>query len=278
MRRARNIRYLALHETDIARTVFRNTIPYDKVVVSDGLGGGDRPFTVPTNMPVSVLFNVSKGKYVIHAGDGYYGMSYHKSDQLTLIHELTHVWQGEHSSSSWNYVFGSMWSQGLSDDAYKYDKNRLQNWADYNPEQQAQIVEDWFADGMKEKEEEDRRFYYIKKHIRGESVDHDWIAAQYEIKPLPAATLHVHPQPTTMDPLLLSILEQRVHKDDVAGALARVKRLEEFFNTLDATRARMLLTRLETRTHENDKVAQHFHHYLATATRNRLMGILRQKL
>jgi hypothetical protein len=276
MRKVRHTRHLAGLETDIAKKVFQQTIPYDEVVVSDGLGKDDRPFTMPTNMPATMLFNVSDGKYVIHAGDGYFGMSRDKEDQKTLIHELTHVWQGEHSGSSWDYVLSSAWSQTLLDDAYAYDKQRLQPWDDYNPEQQAHIVEDWFADGMKEGEEEDRRFYYIKAHIRRQDVDHDWIRAQWTIKPLGEATLHVDLLGASPDPYLLPILKQRFGADDVSGLGGRVKNLEEFFRHLRAVDARELLRRLEAR-RQGDQVAHYFHDHLSTATRNRLMGILRGK-
>ena len=155
MRDSQNVRYLAAHETMIARSVYIDTIPYGLVFISDGLGGGDRPFTVPTILPIHIPFynfNVKgDGKYVIHAGDGYYGMSTLFKDKKTLIHDLAHVWQGEHYKSwSWTYAVFSLKDQALSGDAaYAYDKTYLRPWDDYGPEQQAQIVEDGFADGMK---------------------------------------------------------------------------------------------------------------------------------
>ena len=130
MREPQNVRYLAAHETMIARSVYIDTIPYGLVLISDGLGGGDRPFTVPTILPIHIPFynfNVKgDGKYVIHAGDGYYGMSTLFKDKKTLIHELAHVWQGEHYKSwSWTYAVFSLKDQALSGDAaYAYDKTR----------------------------------------------------------------------------------------------------------------------------------------------------------
>lgn len=176
MRRVQHYRNLALQETQIARSVFKSTIPYPLVLVSDALGGGDRPFTVPTYLPLSPYFNVKGGLYVIHAGDGYYGMSSRPDDRRLLIHELTHVWQAVHQSR--NYMASSIWNQVLTADAYAYDKGNLKNWEDYGAEQQAQIVEDWYADGMKTDRVKDTRFYYIKKYIWGEAVDSDWIKQQ----------------------------------------------------------------------------------------------------
>lgn len=237
---------------------------------------------MPTDMPSSLLFNVDEGegKYVIHAGDGYNGMSYRKQDKEVLIHELTHVWQGEHSSSSWDYVFGSMWSQALADDAYTYKGTRWKHWDDYNPEQQAQIVEDWFADGMNESEDpnnRDMRFYYVKKYIRGEKVDYDWtlpniMRTSESLK----GTLPADAIARDYDSYLLPILAQRFSANDVSGYGARVRKLEEFFTNLGHVDARWLLQRLEMR-RLGDKVAQYFHEHLSTTTRNRLAKILRER-
>lgn len=276
MRRVRHFRELATGEKQVARLVFKERLPYDKIMISDGLGGGDRPFTVPTSLKISVLFNVSRGKYVIHAGDGYYGMSKLKDDKETLVHELTHVWQGEYRNHSWDYVLDSLWHQALSEDAYKYNKSYYQNWDDYNAEQQAQIVEDWFKSGMKTGEYEDIRFYYIKKYIRGENIDHDWIAASHQIKPLEAGRLDVpvaYPS-IDFDYYLVPILKKRYRADDEAGFKGRVKELEEFFQRLDATNASKLLIRLQTRK-SGDKVSEYFHDHLHHATRARLLRILR---
>ena len=104
MREPKNVRDLAGGEIAIAKCVQGPRIPYASVLISDGLGGDDRPFTFPTILPIHIPlyanFNVKgDGKYVIHAGDGYYGMSKLDKDQATLIHELAHVWQGEHYKS-----------------------------------------------------------------------------------------------------------------------------------------------------------------------------------
>lgn len=277
MRRVRNTRYLAQHEKLIAMSVFKATIPYDQVLISDGLGGGDRPFTLPTSLPVSPYFNVSGGKYVIHAGDGYYGMSTLLEDRKTLVHELTHVWQGEHEAHSWNYVVSSLWQQTLSDDAYAYDKRNLEeDWDNYGAEQQAQIVEDWYADGMKQNKDEDLRFYYIKKNIRGEQVDGNWIRESWVVKPLEAGTLNVPVQYPSVDSYLLPILAQRFRANDVAGFGGRVQKLEQIFGEMEREQAQKLLLRLELR-HAGDKVSEYFHDHLSTATRVKLVGILRNR-
>jgi outer membrane protein OmpA-like peptidoglycan-associated protein len=155
MKLADHVRELGAKEKQIAYSVFQDSIPYHKIRITDGLGYDDRPYTRP---------EVGGGEFILNVGDGYTGMSFRQQDKDLLIHELVHVWQGVHSGWRWSYVFESGWHQVVSDDAYTYDKNNLKEWNSYNPEQQAQIVEDWFHDGMNQK---DPRFKYIEFWIRG---------------------------------------------------------------------------------------------------------------
>src|SRR5689334_11515762 len=153
MREVKNIRKLAIGEIQLAQRVFRTTIDYDKVLISDGLGANNREVTLPTSLPVTIYLNVpsSEGDFVIHAGNGYFGMSTLQSDRNTLIHELTHVWQGQHqyTPAAFYGLMGLITQMGS--DPYPYDHDHLySSWDLYNMEQQAQIVEDWFSDGMKE--------------------------------------------------------------------------------------------------------------------------------
>jgi hypothetical protein len=285
MREPKNVRSLGAKEEAIARSVFKDTIRYDEVRISDGLGDEDRPFTLPTSIPTHIPyygnFNVNGGKFVIHAGDGYYGMSLLQADKELLIHELVHVWQGSNDTSwSWAYVIFSGKDQLLAGDkAYDYDKIRLLPWEDYGPEQQAKIVEDWYADGMKtfdpETQSGDRRFYYIKKHIRAEPVVGNWL--MIPVRPLEAGVLKVKAAyPDWMTPHLLPILEKPMRADDYTGIAARVKKLEQLFQDFSRESAVELSTRLNAR-RADDKLAQAFHHRLAGPTRQRLLHILQVK-
>src|SRR5689334_879982 len=107
MREVERVRVLKPAEIQLAFPVYRLSVPYFLVVISDALGFGDRPFTAPTSVPLSDAFNVRgfepNAKYVIHAGDGFYGMTQYLY-QRTLIHELMHVWQGERSSAAWHVM------------------------------------------------------------------------------------------------------------------------------------------------------------------------------
>jgi len=282
MRRVRNVRHLATHEIQIAKEVFFFTIPYDQVLVSDALGKDDRPFTLPTSLPTTLFFNVSTadGKYVIHAGDGYYGLSTDNEDKKTLIHELTHVWQGEHDSAT--YWAFALLAQTGSSDPYKYDYDHLvDDWNMYNVEQQAQIVEDWFAAGKKtydpDTEQGDKRFYFIKTVIRGERVTYDWLART--VKPLPSGTLHVpfgSEISATLDEIFVPLLKERYAASDVAGYSMRLRRVEEFLGKIDKDQAMVLRERLEARK-PNDELVRYFFGHLSHETANRLLGIVRAK-
>jgi hypothetical protein len=198
MRLWKNLRKLKPNEVHVALKVFRHTVPYNDILISDGYGVGDRPFTVPISLPVPLLRlpPFYRERYVIHAGDYYKGMGLNGTQDAreTLIHELTHVWQGEHATSA--YWLFCLAAQELTDAPYVYDKDFYQSdWEFYDMEQQAQIVEDWFHDGMKsydpDTETGDKRFYFIKAIIQGESTGYNWLTPV--VKPLPHATLRLPP-------------------------------------------------------------------------------------
>ena len=122
----------------------------------------------------------------------------------------------------------------------------------------------------------DLRFYYIKKHIRGEPVDYNWLMPG--VKPLPAATLEVKDFSSwPLDTQLLPILERPLQANDQAGIAARRKSLEDYFQGISPGYARDLILRLESR-RPNDKLAQSFQYRLSTPERQKLLHILRTKL
>ncbi|MGI5518764.1 eCIS core domain-containing protein [Streptomyces sp. CA-106131] len=69
----------------------------------------------------------------------------------TLIHELTHVWQYQHGGTS--YISHSLQTQiagavrGNRNFAYAYELTSRSSFFDFTPEQQASIVENYFAMG-----------------------------------------------------------------------------------------------------------------------------------
>jgi hypothetical protein len=156
-------------EIELARQVFQDQLPYDKIHFAS--------YYLPNNNGVPVtLASVSSlvpirslRSYTIYFGPEVFRDGAHvPGTRNTLIHELTHVWQGHHSLIAWEYMVDSLLAQGHAiltegnrNRAYDYKPGKV--WNDYNVEQQANIVEDWFRNGMRP---EDELFNYIRDHIR----------------------------------------------------------------------------------------------------------------
>jgi hypothetical protein len=149
-----NARELSETEERMARDVFRNSLPsWGRIRISDALGYDDRPFTLN-----------EMGLYFINAGPEVYEDAALAQDykgfgarKAILIHEMTHVWQYYHGYS---VELRSLWANSRGA-GYAYTVG--ENWDDYNVEQQAHLVEDWF---MGRQSETDPRFVYIDKIIR----------------------------------------------------------------------------------------------------------------
>jgi hypothetical protein len=162
-------RLLKLSETDLARQVFRDRVPYDRVHLASYYLPGNQGVAV-TLASVSSLIPVrSMRSYTIYFGpDVFREGADQPGVRNTFIHEMTHVWQGHHSLFAWEYMVDSMISQGHAvitkgdrNEAYNYELGKP--WDEYNVEQQAVIVEHWFRDGMKTDE---GRYTYIENNIR----------------------------------------------------------------------------------------------------------------
>ena len=74
---------------------------------------------------------------------------------------MTHVWQGENSWFALSYVFNSVYNQCMRSNAYGYTAG--DDWSDFNVEQQASVVEDWYASGASTSSP---LFPYIRDHVR----------------------------------------------------------------------------------------------------------------
>lgn len=157
-----NKRGLTAGEMKVLSDVFLRMLPYDKIAVTDKLGAGKAPFTIPN--PV--------GEYDYHMNVGAHAysqdLSESKGGSRFLVHEATHVWQGEHRWWNWSYVIGSGTCQLESmiregDRMGAYDYTAGEDWEDYNAEQQAEIVADWYDDGMKVKS---KLWHYIRDSLR----------------------------------------------------------------------------------------------------------------
>jgi hypothetical protein len=256
-------RYLAFKEIEIARSVFGDTVPYSKVYITDGLGYNGRAYTTPRPG--------HPGEYIVRAGDGYYGMSLRHKDRNHLVHELTHVWQGEHSRWRWSYAASSLGNQMVEEDAYKYDPNNMKDWDSYNPEQQAQIVEDWYGAGAKE---EDYRYHYIIEDVQGKAMaprPHVTETVTIPKKPVSHET-----RPHITDDYIVQLLAKRYAANDVAGYGGRVRTVEGIFREIEVPRAKGILGRLSFR-RAGDMMSIYFHDHLSTPTRVSLIALLQRR-
>jgi hypothetical protein len=124
-------RQLGRSERELARPIFGTSLDYDRVrlITSDTL----QYRTVGNNIYVPDGFTIRNAAMA-----------------QTLIHELTHVWQYQHSGTS--YISVSLGEQivaaigrGSRNFAYAYTIESNQTFFDFNPEQQGSIVENYFA-------------------------------------------------------------------------------------------------------------------------------------
>ena len=137
-----SIRPLREDEIAIGKSVFGDTVPFDKVMVTNLTGVGGRAFTIPG----------TDGMTYINVGSDYDNLigaiskSYPMAGQL-LSHELTHAWQIAHATFLPGLLCSMVINQErntFGDSVYKYE-GPGPDWGSYNAEQQASIVDDWFA-------------------------------------------------------------------------------------------------------------------------------------
>jgi len=248
-------------EKALASTVFRDTVPFQRVYICDGAGKDGRPFTLSYDSDYWII----SGNDIVDLAD----LSAHQPDRETLIHELVHVWQGEHSLWNKSYIFNSLWNQARGD-AYGYrleDITAHKPWKDFNVEQQAKIVEDWFAHGQSL---DDPRYRYVVEEIRDEIL-------YTPVRSLPHATLNVSVTEPSFDTILLPLLNGRYAAPNSAEAVRKVKGVEDFFKKLDGPQAKGLLARLKTR-QNGDKVSASFYDSFNSMTVGKLLIFLRDRV
>lgn len=135
-------RQLSSEERTVAEMVFGNSLPsYDKIILTNLAHPQGRAFVVPN----------PAGEALVNLGDGYNDpirytkASYPEYGQL-LIHELTHVWQIHHSSFVPGLICEGIVTQvqnELEEGVYNPGDGE-KDWSEYNPEQQATIVDRWY--------------------------------------------------------------------------------------------------------------------------------------
>ncbi len=167
-----NIRSLRQDEIDEAKKVFQNSIEYQKVYIQEHDGG-----VMTWNFQDRRL----NWYYVIYWNNDVYTngtiSKNNKQIKRTFIHEMTHVWQGQHGSYPREYmiksasaqtegVFQDAWDKGgkelasriwekgpvgawhsYRNRAYAFSMSDMggYNFNEFNVEQQASIIESWYA-------------------------------------------------------------------------------------------------------------------------------------
>jgi hypothetical protein len=117
-----------------------------------------------------------------------------------------------------------------------------------------------------------RDYYALDQHLLDLTLRADEAPG-----PIPVRITQNYARVPLTDEYLISLLEPRFRADDEAGYLGRARKLEEVFAGLIASEAVPLLIRLVTK-RSGDRVAFLFHGHLATATRARLIKVLRTRL
>lgn len=159
----RSLRY---SEYEVLKPVFGDSVPWGRIVVSSLIGMENRPLCLPGSMitslgwalpgvfPLLGVYSLMRGlsdKYILCLGmDGYnhsLNMPFdNRRGGQTLVHEVTHVWQGHNQAWSWGYVIESVFNQCkchlTGGDPYEAVPGR--QWQDYNCEQQGRLVEEWY--------------------------------------------------------------------------------------------------------------------------------------
>ncbi|MDT4898152.1 MAG: hypothetical protein QOH25_3229 [Acidobacteriota bacterium] len=156
-------------EEALARQVFHDQLPYSNIHIANFYLPGNEGVAVTVASGTELIPIKALTDYTIYFGPGVFRDGAQTPDtRNTFIHELTHVWQGHHSAFSWHYMVNSMLSQGRAiifhgdrNKAYEFTAGKA--WDDYNVEQQANIVESWFAAGM---QTDSDLYVYITENIR----------------------------------------------------------------------------------------------------------------
>ena len=133
-------RPLSGDEIAYARTIFADSLDYAAITITRGssaaVGGTARTLGNTINMDDEEF-----------AGDT---LDFSPGGMDTLIHEMTHVWQYQHHG--WTYAPEALWAQAKAawqtgSRSAAYDWRTLDGantpWEDWNPEAQAEAVEDY---------------------------------------------------------------------------------------------------------------------------------------
>ena len=152
MRRPTFYRPLNQKEQDLVRGVFGSTLPHWTTIgIGNGLGAEGRPWTDTGPMTYSQMPFMH---YQINIGDaasadltstthvGCFITDINGTAAELLVHEMTHVWQYHNARGRYG-----VWASSITG---SYSFTPGDPWNDYDVEQQASIVEQWYKKRVKE--------------------------------------------------------------------------------------------------------------------------------
>lgn len=203
-------------EISLAKTVFGETLPYNKIYIGR--------FDFGAAMTIATSPFHDRAEYVILWANAYNKNIAKESEdtKATFIHELTHVWQSLYGGHALAYFAEAGWVQlrdGVKDmfkdgvekgleRTKEVVKRGMQQWGqhrsmtyifkmtevgkalkEFNVEQQACIVETWFMNGHftfidgsqvpgGNRSPKDTRYSYIKNNILAKNASAGYISAQ----------------------------------------------------------------------------------------------------
>ena len=141
-----NERELTDYEYNFANTnIFKGMLPAKgDIILTNTIGGNNRAFTMPR----------FDGKITVNMGeDGFVDPVSYRLDQgwkkgQVFIHELTHAWQIKNTNWSLSLMASALASKICEvggGDPYNFGTDATKPFGDFNLEQQAHIVDAWFA-------------------------------------------------------------------------------------------------------------------------------------
>ena len=174
-------------ERDFARKVFGDTIPYERITLTNLSYGGGKKYTIPS-IDGSIWINMGAAMDVPGGPSAYADptpKSRYPNPGQTFIHELTHAWQIVNTVFLPGLVCDvgvGLAGGGLSYDYFDPTKGRSGDlswtskpWTGFGVEQQAQIVDDWYGLFLKdltgEKALADPAFRFIRDNINAQLGD-----------------------------------------------------------------------------------------------------------
>jgi hypothetical protein len=164
-------RHMTDAERRFAESVFGPTLPAnDRIVLTNLAGIEGRKFVCPN----------ASGQVLVNLGNAYDNPMDYRDDKYptpgkVFIHELTHVWQIHHAAFVPGLVCEGIGNQ-LSGVSYEPGFGG-EPWGGYNLEQQATIVDEWFApcsrspERFRRSKRPEHPFYrYVCVDVRGEAL------------------------------------------------------------------------------------------------------------